>query len=39
MLDTFVKAEILKSSFDIGDNWTDAFNLELTSIEAEYVAG
>jgi len=39
VLDTFVKAGILKSSFDIGDYWTDAFNPELTSIEAEYVAG
>jgi sulfonate transport system substrate-binding protein len=38
VLDTFVKAGILKSGFDIGDYWTDEFNQDLTSVEAEYVA-
>ena len=37
VLDTFVAAGILKSGFDIGDYWTDAFNEDLTGIEAEYV--
>jgi sulfonate transport system substrate-binding protein len=37
VLDTFLSAGILKSGFNIGDYWTDAFNADLTEIEAEYV--
>jgi sulfonate transport system substrate-binding protein len=37
VLDTFVTAGIVKSAFNISDYWTDAFNEDLTSIEAEYV--
>ncbi|MET0966721.1 MAG: ABC transporter substrate-binding protein [Nakamurella sp.] len=37
VLDTFVAAGILKSGFEIGDYWTDAFNDDLATIEGEYV--
>jgi sulfonate transport system substrate-binding protein len=39
VLDTFVKAGILKKSFDITPFWTKALNPDLAKIEAEYVAG
>lgn len=39
VLDTFVEAGILQSTFDIGEFWTTAFDADLTKIEGEYVAG
>jgi sulfonate transport system substrate-binding protein len=36
VLDTFLAAGILRSGFNIGDFWTDAFNGDLSQIEAEY---
>ncbi len=39
ILDTFVKAGILTTGFQIGDYWTTSFNDELTTIEGEYVGG
>ncbi len=39
VLDTFVRAGIIKKSFDIAPFWTKQLNPELTKIEAEYVAG
>jgi sulfonate transport system substrate-binding protein len=39
VLDTFVRAGIIKKSFPIAPFWTTELNPELTKIEAEYVAG
>jgi len=38
VLDTFVKAGIIKTSFDIAPFWTTDFNTDLTKIEGEYSA-
>jgi hypothetical protein len=38
VLDTFVKAGIIKSSFDIAPFWTTDFDTDLTKIEGEYSA-
>ena len=37
VLDTFVDAGIIASSFQIGDFWSTGFNDDLVGIEAEYV--
>jgi len=39
VLDTFVKAGIITTPFDIGDYWTTSFDTDLTAIEGEYVSG
>jgi sulfonate transport system substrate-binding protein len=39
VLETFVRAGILKKTFDIKPFWTTALNPDLSKIEAEYVAG
>ncbi|MET3806278.1 sulfonate transport system substrate-binding protein [Nakamurella sp. UYEF19] len=39
VLDTFVKAGLIKKSFDIKPFWTTALNPAITKIEGEYVAG
>ena len=39
ILDTFRKAGIITTGFDIGDYWTDSFNDDLTTVEGEYVGG
>ena len=36
VLDTFVKAGIIKTSFDIAPFWTTDFNTDLTKVEGEY---
>jgi len=38
VLDTFVKAGIIKSTFDIAPFWTTDFTTDLTTIEGEYSA-
>jgi sulfonate transport system substrate-binding protein len=39
ILDTFVKAGILSTGFQIGDYWTTSFDDDLNAIEGEYVGG